>query len=94
MTNTINVRGNIKENYRTEIECSHEFVLDQPISAGGQGEGPNPLELFLSSLAGCFCALGKIISNQKKLNIRGMNVKIQGDIDKSFLLGNAIEGRA
>jgi uncharacterized OsmC-like protein len=94
MTSTINVKGNIKENYRTEIECSHNFVLDQPHSAGGQGEGPNPLELLLSSLAGCFCAIGKIISNQNQLNIRGMNVKIEGDIDKSYLLGKTREGRA
>jgi putative redox protein len=94
MTNTINVRGKIEDNYRTEIECSHNFVLDQPPSAGGQGEGPNPLELLLSSLAGCFCAIGKIISNQNQLNIRGMNVKIEGDIDKSYLLGKTREGRA
>ena len=94
MTNTINVKGNIKENYRTEIECSHNFVLDQPPSAGGQGEGPNPLELLLSSLAGCFCAIGKIISNQNQLNIRGMNVKIEGDINKSYLLGKTRVGRA
>lgn len=94
MTNTINVKGKIKENYRTEIECSHDFVLDQPTSAGGNGEGPNPLELFLSSLAGCFCAIGKIISNQKKLSIRGLNVKIEGDIDKSYLLGITKDGRA
>jgi uncharacterized OsmC-like protein len=94
MASTINVKGNIKENYRTEIECSHNFVLDQPLSAGGRDEGPNPLELLLSSLAGCFCAIGKIMSNQKKLNIRGMNVKIEGDIDKSYLLGQSLEGRA
>lgn len=94
MTSTINVEGNIKENYRTEIECSHNFVLDQPRSAGGQGEGPNPLELFLSSLAGCFCAIGKIISIQNQLNVRGMNVKVEGEINKSYLLGKTTEGRA
>lgn len=94
MKSTINVKGNIKDTYRTEILCSHNFIIDQPPSAGGEGEGPNPLELFLSSLAGCFCAIGKIISNQKQLNIRGLHVKISGEIDKSFLLGKTKEGRA
>jgi uncharacterized OsmC-like protein len=94
MTSTINVKGDIQENYRTEIECSHKFVLDQPPSAGGQGAGPNPLELLLSSIAGCFCAIGKIISNQNQLNVRGMHVKVEGDIDKGYLLGQTKEGRA
>jgi uncharacterized OsmC-like protein len=94
MTSLINVKGNIKENYRTEIECSHNFVLDQPTSAGGNGEGPNPLELFLSSLAGCFCALGKIISDQNDLKVRGIRVLIVGKINKNFLLGKTKEGRA
>jgi len=94
MTNTINVKGKIRDSYRTEIQCSHNFVIDQPPSAGGQGEGPNPLELLLSSLAGCFCALGKIIATQNHLNIHGLNVIIEGDIDKRYLLGKTKTGRA
>jgi uncharacterized OsmC-like protein len=94
MTSVVNVKGKILESYRTEIECSHNFVLDQPKNAGGMGEGPNPLELFLSSLAGCFCALGRIISDQNQLVVRGIKVKTQGKINKSYLLGKTNEGRA
>ncbi len=52
------------------------------------------MEFFLSSLAGCVCAIGRIISNQRKLNVRSINVKLEGDIDKDFLLGVTQEGRA
>jgi uncharacterized OsmC-like protein len=94
MVSIINVEGNIKENYRTEIECSHRFILDQPPAAGGSGEGPNPLELLLSSVAGCFCAIGRIIANQRQLKVDGIHVVVKGHINKSYLLGQTSDGRA
>ncbi|HBH24078.1 MAG TPA: hypothetical protein DDY13_11735 [Cytophagales bacterium] len=94
MINTITVKGSVEQNYRTEIECSHKLIIDQPKAAGGEDLGPNPLELFLSSLAACFCAVGKIISNQNNLGVDGIHVTVEGDIDKKYLLGKTTEGRA
>jgi uncharacterized OsmC-like protein len=80
--------------FTTKVDCSHPFVIDQPKMAGGNDEGPNPLEIFLSSLPACICAIGRIISNQKRLNVRGIEVEVEGDIDKDFLMGKTSEGRA
>lgn len=80
--------------FRTEIGCSHPFVIDQPKNSGGTDEGPNPLEIFLSSLPACLCAIGRIIAMQRRINLRGIEVEVEGDIDKDFLLGKTIEGRA
>jgi uncharacterized OsmC-like protein len=91
---TLKLGANIKEGFKTEIECSHNFIIDQPKQGGGQDLGPNPLEIFLSSLPACICAIGRIISNQKRLNVRGINVKLEADIDKNYLLGQTEEGRA
>jgi len=91
---TLKLGASIKEGFKTEIECSHNFIIDQPKQGGGQDLGPNPMEIFLSSLPACICAIGRIISNQKKLNVRGINVKLEADIDKNFLLGQTQEGRA
>lgn len=88
------VSGGMKEGFQTKINCSHPFVIDQPSGMGGNDAGPNPLEIFLSSLPACICAIGRIISNQKKLNVRGINAAVEGDIDKDFLLGKTKEGRA
>ncbi len=80
--------------FSTKINCSHPFVIDQPKMAGGNDEGPNPLEIFLSSLPACICAIGRIIANQKRIALRGIDVALEGDIDKDFLLGKTTEGRA
>lgn len=90
----INVSASMGHNFSTRINCSHPFTIDQPKMAGGNDEGPNPLEIFLSSLPACICAIGRIIANQRRIKLRGIEVELEGDIDKDFLLGMTSEGRA
>ncbi len=80
--------------FSTQINCSHPFIIDQPKIAGGNDEGPNPLEIFLASLPACICAIGRIIARQRRIDLRGIEVDIEGDIDKDFLMGKTTEGRA
>ena len=90
----VKVGAKMGAGFRTEIECSHPFVIDQPKVAGGTDQGPNPLEIFLSTLPACICAIGRIIAMQRKIDLRGIDVEVEGDIDKDFLLGKTKEGRA
>jgi len=90
----VKVSAEMGMGFSTRINCSHPFTIDQPKAAGGAGEGPNPLEIFLSSLPACICAIGRIIANQRRIELRGINVEVEGDIDKDFLLGKTKEGRA
>lgn len=84
----------MKDSFRTEIQCSNPFVIDQPVAGGGNNEGPNPLEVFLASLPACICAIGRIIAMQRGIQLRGIEAHAEGDIDKDFLLGKTTEGRA
>lgn len=94
MISTIKVTAKMGSGFRTEIGCSHPFVIDQPKASGGTDEGPNPLEVFLASLPGCLCALARIIAMQRGIKLRGVDVQIEGDIDKGFLMGQTKEGKA
>ncbi|GAA3655121.1 OsmC family protein [Streptomyces chitinivorans] len=38
--------------YRISVR-GHEFTVDQPPEAGGEGLGPTPVDLFVASLASC-----------------------------------------
>lgn len=91
---TIKVSAVMGETYSTQINCSHPFVIDQPKMAGRNDEGPNPLEIFLASLPACICAIGRIIATQRRIPLRGMDVEVEGDIDKDFLMGKTTEGRS
>jgi uncharacterized OsmC-like protein len=91
---TLKVKGSMGQGFRTEIEASHKFVIDQPKTMGGQDEGCNPMEIFLSSLPACICAIGRIVANQKRIKLDGITAEVEGDIDKDFLLGVTEEGRA
>jgi uncharacterized OsmC-like protein len=91
---TIKTSAVMGEKFSTKVNCSHPFVIDQPKMMGGDDEGPNPLEIFLASLPACICALGRIIANQRRIELRGMEVEVEGDIDKDFLLGKTTTGRA
>lgn len=91
---TMKVSAKMGAGFRTEIGCSHPFVIDQPKNAGGTDEGPNPLEVLLAALPACMCAIGRIIAMQRRLKVRSIEVEVEGDINKGYLMGLTKEGRA
>lgn len=91
---TVKISSKVAAGFKITNKGSHSFIIDQPIEAGGGDEGPNPLEVFLSTLGACICTLGRIISQQKNLGIKEIEVDVEGDIDKDFLMGKTTEGRA
>lgn len=91
---TLKLSAKMGEGFKTDVKCSQDFIIDQPAAMGGQGLGPNPMEIFLSSLPACICAIGRIISNQERLGVRGIEVEVEGDIDKDVLMGKTDKVRA
>ena len=71
----------------------HKLTIDQPQNAGGNNEGPTPLEYFMLSLAGCVASIARIVAMQEKLELRGMEVRAEGDLDPAGLLGKATDQR-
>ena len=90
----VKLNAKMGDSFKTDINCSQPFVIDQPKAAGGNDEGPNPLEIFLSSLPACICAVGRIIAKQERIDLRGISVDLEADIDKMYLMGKTTEGRA
>ena len=95
MISTIKVTGSWKGGYRTDIKAGdHVMIIDQPESGGGKNEGPNPLEVFLAALGGCLGTIAAIIARQERIDLRGFEVSVEGDLDKAYLLGKTEEGCA
>ncbi len=91
---TMKLTAKMGASFRTDISCSREMIIDQPKAGGGTDLGANPLEYYLSGLSGCMCAIARIVAMQRKIELSGVEVNVEGDIDKDFLLGKTQEGRA
>ena len=90
------VQVEIKQGAGFKTECragKHLVIIDQPSPAGGTDAGPTPLDIQLIALGGCVAAIGRIIANQRKLNVRAIEVSVEGDIDTDGLLGKPSDKR-
>jgi uncharacterized OsmC-like protein len=66
--------------FRTEVEAGpHRFVLDEPESAGGNGEGPTPYDMLASALGGCTSMTLHFYANREKLPLEGVDVTVTHD---------------
>jgi len=73
---------------------SHVAMVDQPIAGGGTDSGPSPLDYLFISLAGCVVTIGHIIAKQRRLPVRNIKVRIEGELDTDVLMGKTSEIRA
>ena len=91
---TVVVESKLTDKFLIESDIrGHKVVIDQPANAGGTDTGPTPLELVLASLGGCIGTIGRIVAMQKRINLRGMDIKVEGSLDTDGLLGKPIDGR-
>ena len=81
-----------EKGFRVDIRTGEGFrlVVDEPKEFGGSGEGPNPIELFLASLASCFAITARIHANRVGVSIDRVEVKVRGVLDLRSAVG--IEG--
>ncbi len=91
----VQIEARMGERFRVEAKVhNHLIVVDQPQAGGGDDGGPTPLEYLMVSLAGCISAIGRIIATQKKINLRSMTVRVEGELDMEVLLGKNQTDRA
>ncbi|MEM0360867.1 MAG: OsmC family protein [Sulfolobales archaeon] len=65
----------------------HTLYVDEPKAVEGLGRAPNPIEMFLSSLASCFIITLKLHSRRFKTHIDLVEVLAEGSFDiRGFLL--------
>ena len=57
------------------------ITVDEPASAGGTGQGPQPTELFLASIASCFTLALSHSATKRGVALRGLRVDATGTYD-------------
>lgn len=91
---TYSIEARSDDKYKVEVTSGNRtFYVDQPVFVGGTDTGANPMEYLFSSLAGCIATTSRIIANQRKLNLKGMDIKIEGALDLDIIYGKSRDGR-
>jgi uncharacterized OsmC-like protein len=57
----------------------HELTIDQPVEAGGDDDGPTPVELFVASLASCVAYYSGRYLQRHHLTYE--NLRVQAEFD-------------
>ena len=92
---TIRIGAQANDKYKVAVQAGERtFYVDQAVAVGGEGAGANPMEYLFASLAGCIATTARIIATQQNLDLKGMDIKIEGALDLNFLYGKSRDGRS
>jgi len=82
----IEAKAEWKKNYQVRVEARQFQVdVDEPPQYNGEDTGMMPTELFLSSIASCFCLALVYAAKNKKIKLDDMSVDVFGETDlKTF----------
>ncbi|GAB3417274.1 OsmC family protein [Haloparvum alkalitolerans] len=58
-----------------------EFVVDEPTAVGGTNEGPTPVEYLLGAWAGCLNLTAHNVAADRGVEIEGIELGLEGDLD-------------
>ena len=81
-----------KKNYQVEVRARKFSVpIDEAPEFHGEDTGMMPTELFLCSLASCFCLALVYVAKKKRIEVKDMRVNVRGEKDlKNFLFSRLI----
>ena len=92
---TVSIEATSLQGFAVEVKARQfSLMVDQPPDSGGADAGPTPLEYLFFALASCIITIGLIKAHQERLPVRGIQVKVDGDLDTMVLMGKNTEDRA
>ncbi len=81
-----------KKKYQVEVTARQfEVPVDEPPQYSGDDTGMMPTELFLASIASCFCMALVYAAKNRKVSVSDMKVTAFGDTDpKNFTFSRIV----
>jgi putative redox protein len=65
-------------NYQIEINADEgQFIIDEPVFKGGDGEGPDPYDVLLGALAGCKAITVQMYARRKGWPLEGVKMDLE-----------------
>lgn len=69
------------------------IATDEPAELGGSDKAMNPVELLLCALGGCMCICAAAFARKCQVDLKGVSVDLEGDLDPDGFLGKNPEIR-
>jgi uncharacterized OsmC-like protein len=89
---TLSVESTWEGGYRCTVATRQFRIrIDEPESAGGGDTGPQPSEVFLASLAGCFTLALYHVAKKRGIDLPDIGVKATGTYEGPGFAHLAIE---
>jgi uncharacterized OsmC-like protein len=81
-----------EKNYQVEVKARQfQVQIDEAPEYHGDDTGMMPTELFLCSLASCFCLALVFIARKKRIEVKDMVVNVKGKKDiKNFIFSSLL----
>jgi uncharacterized OsmC-like protein len=81
-----------RRRYQVDVRARQFSVLtDEPPEFSGEDTGMMPTELFLGSVASCFCLALIYAANKRRIEVEDMEVEVEGEKDvKNFIFTKLI----
>ena len=73
----------------TITDTEWKLQLDEPVEDGGSNSGPNPMQYFIASLAGCQNEQANVVADELKLTIERIEIDVEIDLDLAGFMGEA-----
>ena len=91
----VSIEASVGSSFVVDMQArDHKMVIDQPQAAGGTDQGPTPLEYFFFALGGCICTIARIVANQRRIELRNVSCRVEGELNTDVLLGKTKDDRA
>lgn len=97
MSETLNfsVHSRSESPAKTNINVrGFNLTVDEPEALGGTNQAPNPVEYILAGYAGCINVVAHIVAKEQEIDLKDLNIDIEGDIDPARLFGTSFSERA
>jgi uncharacterized OsmC-like protein len=77
MAESIEVTAVWRGGWATDVTArGHGLRVDEPRKSGGEDSGPMPTEVFIASIASCFCMAVGFVARKREMEVPGLTVVV------------------
>lgn len=92
---TFKINAQSENPTKTVIKARNfEFIIDEPEDLGGTNDGANPVEYLMGAFSGCLNVVCHMIAKEMGINLKSIEINIEGTLNPEKLFGQKTEKRA